>query len=118
MKHSNRFLKNQNYLCLLSGCKNKLRRAIVSHSNRDQIYAICECVLNVSNGNIHLRGEDFNKLKKYKKLFRKLLDKKSGLKEKKNILIQQGGFLQFLIPAVVSGISSIVAAAISKPTNN
>ena len=114
MKQLNRFSKNKNYLCLLSCCKNKLRRAIVLNSNKDQIYSVCECVMNVSNGNVKLGKEDFLRLKKYKKTFKKLLSKSAGLKEKKDILIQRGGFLQFLIPAVISGISSIVAAAISK----
>ena len=111
----NRVSKNKNYLCLLSNCKNKLRKAIVSNSNRDQIYSVCECILNVSNGNIKLKKEDFNKLRKYRKFFKKLLIRKGSLQEKKKLLIQRGGFLQFLIPAVISGISSIVAAAISKP---
>ena len=114
MKQLNRLSKNKNYLCLLSCCKNKLRKAIVLNSNKDQIYSVCECILNVSNGNIKLNQEDFLRLKKYKKIFRSLLSKRSGLREKKKILIQRGGFLQFLIPAVISGISSIVAAAISK----
>ena len=111
----NRFSKNKNYLCLLANCKNKLRNAIVSSSSRDQIYSVCECVLNISNGNVKLNKEEFAKLKKYRKYFKKLLARKVGLKEKKKILIQSGGFLQFLIPAVISGLSSIAAAAISKP---
>ena len=116
MKQLNRLSKNKNYLCLLSNCKNKLRKVIVSNSNKDQIYSVCECILNVSSGNVKLNDEDFTKLKKYKKIFRKLLNKSSGLREKKKLLVQHGGFLQFLIPAVISGISSIVAAAISKPS--
>ena len=115
MKQLNRFSKNKNYLCLLSCCKNKLRKAIVLNSNKDQIYSVCECILNVSNGNVTVSKEDFHRLKKYKNIFRALLCKRGGLNEKKKILIQRGGFLQFLIPAVISGISSIVAAAISKP---
>ena len=70
----NRFSKNKNYLCLLSNCKNKLRRAIVSNSNREQIYSVCECILNVSNGNVKLSKDDFAKLKKYNKNFKSLPD--------------------------------------------
>jgi hypothetical protein len=51
-------------------------------------------------------------LKRFRKVLHKLLEK-SSLKIKKKILIQQGGFLQFLIPAVVSGIASIISSAIS-----
>jgi len=38
---------------------------------------------------------------------------KSKLRNKKEILIQKGGFLQFLIPAVISGITSIISSYIS-----
>ena len=116
MRNLNRFTKNKNYLCLLSNCKNKLRRAIVTNSTSEQIYSVCECILNVCNGNVKLSKEDFLKLKKYKKYFNKLINKRIGIKEKKKVLVQHGGFLQFLIPAIISGISSIVSAVISKPT--
>jgi len=103
MKQLNRFSKNKDYLCLLSCCKNKLRRAIILNSNKDQIFSVCECVINVSNGNIKISKEDFVRLKKFKKIFRKLLNKSAGLKEKKAILVQR--------------ISSIIAATISKPSD-
>ena len=72
MKDLNRFSKNKNYLCLLSNCKNKLRKAIVTNSTREQIYSICECILNVCNGNIKISKEEFLKLKKYKKDFQSI----------------------------------------------
>ena len=74
--------------------------------------------LNVLNKNIKLSEEQLNNLKPYAKYCRKLLNKKLNIREKKSILIkkgiQRGGFLQFIIPAVVSGIATIISSLISK----
>ena len=42
---------------------------------------------------------------------RKLVQK-VGLKSKKQLLVQKCGFLQFLIPAAISGIASILSSVI------
>ena len=42
------------------------------------------------------------------------LVQKSTLKQKKKILVQQGGFLEYLIPAAISGITSIISSFINK----
>jgi hypothetical protein len=101
-------------LLLISSCKKKLRQKIIEGSDKDFIYAILECVFNVVNGNVRLDNKNFEKLKQFKTVFKHLLNKNLALKQKKKILIQKGGFLQFLIPAIITGISSIISAAISK----
>ena len=72
------------------------------------------------NKNIKLGDDEFNNLKPFAKYCRKLLNKKINIKEKKKILIkkgiQRGGFLQFIIPAVISGIASIISSVISRKT--
>jgi hypothetical protein len=78
------------------------------------VLAICESVFKMLQGNLDINlKSDLENLAKYKIIFRKLI-KKSNLKTKKKILVQHGGFLQFLIPAVITGISSIVSSIISK----
>jgi hypothetical protein len=109
----NRLKKNKQLLELTAISKKKLRDSIIKGGDREFIYSICECVLNVMNGNVKINNHTFNKLKVYKNTFKKLL-KKSKLKDKKKILIQKGGFLQYLIPAVITGISSIITALINK----
>jgi hypothetical protein len=109
----NRVKKNNNLLELVATSKKKLRNSIIKGSDKEFIYSICECILNVMNGNIKLDKKTFDKLKVYKQTFKKLL-KKSKLNEKKNLIVQKGGFLEFLIPAVISGISSIVSSLIEK----
>ncbi len=74
---------------------------------------LCECCYNVLDGQIPINSEQKHQLKPYRHSLRKLVDK-SSLKTKKKILIQQGGFLQILMPALISGIASIIGSAIEK----
>ena len=113
MDHYRSVLSERDLLKALSKCKSKYRKSILTIADKPLIKAICECVYNVLLGNINLTDTNKQKLKKHKHILRKLIDK-SSLKEKKKILIQKGGFLQFIIPAVITGLASIISSAISK----
>ena len=104
--------RNLDILKVLSKCKKSLRTGIIQGGDRDLIITLCECVLNLLNGNINISQQEHSKLKKYKNSLRKLLEKKN-LKEKKKILIQKGGFLEILLPAIISGLSTIISSAIN-----
>lgn len=110
---SNRLIKNKDFLLLLSKCKPKLRKALITGSSKEALYAVLECVLNVCNGNVHINSDEFNKLKPFNRTFKKLIDKKVDLGQKRKIIVQKGGFLQVLIPAIISGLASIISSAIS-----
>ena len=110
---SDRLNKHKNLLLGLSDCKIAVRNGIINNSDKDFIKAICECILNVMNGNVKLNTETHRLLKPFKLTFKKLLNRKNDIERKKHIIIQKGGFLQFLIPAVISGIASIATALIS-----
>jgi hypothetical protein len=108
-----KLIQNKNLLESLSKCKKKLREAIVENADRDLIECICMCAFNILEGNINLTEQEKSNLKKYKHAIRKLT-MRSNLKKKKKILLQSGGFLQFLIPAAITGLSSIISSLISK----
>ena len=112
-----KFKKNQDTLKVLSRCKVNIRRAILLNADKDLIEVICHCIFNLLNGNINLSESDKNRLSLYKLTLRKLVEK-SSVGEKKKILIQNGGFLQFLIPAAITGISSIISSLISSRNNS
>lgn len=111
---NNRLIKNKDYLVMLSKSKPKMRKALITGSGREDIHSVLECILNVCNGNVHINSDDFKKLKPFNKTFKKLIDKKVKLPEKKKIIIQKGGFLQILIPAIVSGLATIISEVIKK----
>lgn len=98
------------FLKLLITCKKNLRNILIQSSDKEQIYSICEIILNLLRGNINISTSNYKKLIQYKKLLRKIL-KKSSLKKKK-YLIQKGGFLEVLIPSIISVIGSLVSELI------
>ena len=109
-----RFEKNRKLLEIVGECKKKLRNSIILNSDNDFILTIIECVLNIMNGNVNLNDENFKILKPYNKTFKKLIKKKISLNNKRKIIVQKGGFLQFLIPAIISAVGSIASTIITK----
>ena len=79
------------------------------------INAISELADNCLRGNIPLKKSGFKKLSLFKKLLRKLR-RKTKVKTRRNLLIQQGGFaiLPLLIPPALSLLASVVGSAINK----
>ena len=98
-------------LTLLSKCNKKIRNKLIKNSKKDFIFSLCECLLNILNGNIKITEDDKKKLKEKKYIIKKLI-KKSSLSNKKKI-IQSGGFLEILIPSLISGLASIITSAIN-----
>nr|DAC81362.1 TPA_asm: gasderminX [Nephila orb-weaver spider adintovirus] len=89
--------------------KTKHPKSILKKCSKKEIKTLCECVLNVLCGNISLTKIKKNRLSPYKESLRKLSNKKTPLYEKKKILIQKGeGFLNILLPAAISVISSLI----------
>ena len=91
----------------LSCCSENMRKSILKKADRKLVQAICECCFNAKRE--QLSAVDLIKLSKYKKSINKLTEK-SNLKTKRNILVQQGGFLNILLPAVITGVSALIDA--------
>jgi hypothetical protein len=106
-------IKNQLHILEQLASK-KTRSKILTQMDVNAMTALCDVVHNVLNGNINISDKDKKKLIKYKKSLR-FICKHSSLDHKKKYLRQKGGFLQYLIPAVVTGLSSIISSYISKP---
>ena len=104
--------KQKDILTYLAQCKKNIRKAILKNADKELIDAICQCVFNLLRGNIQLSETEKQNLGRYKNTLRSIVGR-SLLKVKKNILVQQGGFLQFLIPAAITGISQIISSIIS-----
>ena len=72
-------------------CKQK-HNNIIDVAGKELVYCICDCVLNVLNGNIPVNKEEKKRLKQRRKCLRELVKKKTSDKKRKH-LIQEGGFL-------------------------
>ena len=116
MNSIEKILKQKNVLEFISSAKPKYKRNIIKTSDNKLIHVICEACENILHGNLPISVEDKTKLKKYKSKIRKLASK-SSIDHKKHILGQKGGFLNILIPAIVSGISTIIGSFIESTTH-
>ena len=103
--------ESQDLFRVLSHCKPNIRNAILKNCENDLIHIICDCVYNVVKGNVlSLTQEKVNKLACHKTSLIKLT-KKVPIKEKRKILVQNGGgFLPFLLSLV----ALLIAKAVSK----
>ena len=103
-------VKNNIYcLQLLGKCKPTLRKAILSNGDEELICSICECILNVLNGNVKLEPDVLKKLSRYKKFFRQIAHENDTFNNKKKILVQNGGaWMPFLIPPLIEVVRNIL----------
>lgn len=102
--------KNSALLNALVHASPNQRKAIIQHADKSLIQSICECSLNILNGDIPLRKSEKHSLKKHKLRSRRLISKKKkkSLTKKKQIINQNGGSL---LPLVIG---PVIAALISK----
>ena len=110
MSKIDRAKRNFHLLVSIADCKRCIRNSLIEKGFKDFIESLLDCVDNLLKNNINLSPEEFESLKKFKLLIRKLV-KKGKLKEKKKLLIQKGGFLQYFIPAAISTISALISNA-------
>ena len=103
-----RLRSNYHALHVLKYAKSNLPKAILSNCDRELVNSICECVLNVLNGNVKLSGCVTRKLRKHKAVLRKVADKRVPISGKKKLIVQRGGFLLPLLSAVLPALATLI----------
>jgi hypothetical protein len=106
--------KNKDALLAIATSKKAIRNAIIDNGNKELINAVCECCLNVLNGNIPLNDEQKKVLYKDRHKLRKIIKSTTIQQKKKLLKNQSGGFLNLVIPAAITGIASIISSIISR----
>lgn len=110
-----RLKRNIPCLHVLTKAKKPLRDAIINNAEKDLIVCICDCSHNFLTGNIPFTEQEIKKLSRYQNLVRYLAKKnRGGLKEKKQLIVQNGGFLPLLLTPILSVAASLLAEAIKK----
>ena len=74
------------------------RKQLINQLKECVINAISEIAKNVLYGKIPLTDEDYNKLSSFQNILRKI-SKPISIKRRRNIIVQNGGILDTLIPA-------------------
>lgn len=91
----------------LKRMKGKDCKKYLKNCSKEVIYGICECVKNVLKGRVPMKSNHLKCLGRHKQSLRKLALKHTSLTSRKKIL-QKGGFLQLLLPTLISGLGSLI----------
>lgn len=94
-------------------CGGTRRKKIIEEATTDEIRALTEIAHNIVSGNFIVPENTLNKLEKHKTHIRKLSKRTRSHKDKKKSLVQEGGFLPFLISPVLSALGVVAGRAIS-----
>ena len=109
---SKRIADNVHLLHLLCTCNNRQRIALIETLNKEQLLAICECVANVIEGNVHVNKSTYSKIFRKREILRELIKRKPSQIKKKRALIQVGGALPALLIPAISLATSIIGSLI------
>ena len=107
-----RLKKNYPTLKLLHKAKPKLVKAVINNSPPDFIHCLADCCHNLLKGNIRITKHQKERLEPYKGTLRKLTKPISVNRKQK--LIQRGGFLSALLAAAIPAIAGIVDSLVKK----
>lgn len=93
----------------LSVCRDpKIRQLVLNKSSDGVIKAICNAALNVERGDVSLTPAQKRLFARHRKHISLLTARNVPLKKKRKALVQRGGFLQFLLPALLGPIISTI----------
>lgn len=97
-----RLRRNFNYLKYLRKAKKQERCSLLKTAHRDLIVCICDCAANVLQGRVRISSKHKKALQRHKATLRTLAEKRKGIKTKRQLLIQRGGFLPALLAPILT----------------
>jgi len=104
-----RVLRQRNFLKSLIKNSPLQRKALIRTATPEQIKSIRESILNVANRNVPIPKKTLKKLKPFRKVLTRLAFSNPSERTSKKLLVQRGGFLGVLLPAVLSFVASSLA---------
>jgi hypothetical protein len=90
----------------------KDRKKFFKSCSKECINKICECVQNLLNANLPIKACHLKKLSRHKQSLRVFAAKRTSLAKRKRIL-QKGGFIGALFPAILPAVASLVGSLLS-----
>lgn len=109
-----RLKRNLPCLHLLSIASKNQRTALINNATRDQIRCICDCAQNFLDGNLPFTEQQINKLFRHRDTLHYLAkNKHTNGKEKRELIVQNGGFLPLLLTPILSLAGNLLADVIS-----
>ena len=111
---SKRVEKYASFLQRLHKANSREKKILIKQAKDDTefIKCVCECAKNIIKGNVQMTAPQRDKVRRRKQSFRKIILKKTSLKDKRRI-VQSGGFLGALLGPIVSVLGSLFAGGSS-----
>ncbi len=107
---SNLVKKNVSFLQLLATTVSKIQRKILLDTiTKDQLRALIEIIVNLSQGVLPITPKRKSELGKFKKLFRTIGYKSVSLKRKQKLLGRSGHVVALLLKAVEPALKSFLS---------
>ena len=88
------------------------RKHFFKTCSKECVTKVCECIKNVLNANLKIKPSHLKKLSRHKQTLRVLALKRTSLAKRKKLL-QKGGFLSILLPALIPAIASLLSGLFS-----
>ena len=108
---SQRLKKYAPLLQLLNSASPAVRKRMMKNAcSSEFVKCVCECASNIIKGNVPLTASQKGQLSRRKRLLKKLVLKKTSLKNKRKI-VQSGGFLGALLGPIISVLGSLFGGA-------
>lgn len=101
---------NLNLLKIIYGTKNnRLQKQLLKDFSKNKTFykSLQEIALNLGYNNIHVNKSQKTKLSKYKKLVACLCKYQNNKKKKQKLIVQSGGFLNLVIPILLSSLGTL-----------
>jgi len=108
----------QNYINKLEpllSAKKKDRKFLLK--NKKLINYVCQGVYNILNGQIPINKETQQKLIRFRSKLHALCSNDHSSEQKIKILNQTGGFIQALLPSIITGVLGLVSSLVERPRN-
>jgi hypothetical protein len=95
MASFNRLKNNASFLRYLHTANLRRRKQLLKSASAEELKSLCECAFNIILKNVPISPKQLAQLKKPKtrKLVYQLADKRIPLEQKRELVVQSGGFL-------------------------
>jgi hypothetical protein len=111
--HLARLKRNYPLIKALQHANDKQRRLIIKKAKPELVQTIADICYNLTKGNIPISKNKRQKLVRFKTQLRRIADNNIGIRKKRKEIVQKGGFLGAIIPAI-SIVASLVSGLLSK----
>ena len=107
-----RIKKNVHFLKVLHDARPRVRKILLRTANKELIDTVCECIHNILTGKVKVSPETRKKLSRRRAVIDELHCKSTGVKRKRALLAQQGGFLPALLAPILGIAASVLGGLI------